>query len=125
MEPTIHRNAIFVASAWTYRNSNPKVGDIIVFRYPPDPSVTYAKRIVATSGSTIELREGDLVLDGKVLSEPYLRRENVSHENSRWMAAVRIPTNDYFVLGDNRDNSADSRYWGFVPRSNIIGKVIR
>lgn len=123
MEPTIHQNAIFFASAWPYRISNPKVGDIIVFRYPLNPSIIYAKRIVGTGGSTVELRDGDLMLDGKALSEPYLQGEKIFSENAKWMAPTHIPTNDYFVLGDNRDNSADSRFWGFVPRANIIGKV--
>jgi signal peptidase I len=125
MEPTIHKDAIFFVSAWPHWNSDPKVGDIIVFRYPWNRSVLYVKRVIGRSGSTVELREGAVVLDHKLLSEPYLRGQELTSDYARTMAPVVVPKNEYFVLGDNREKSADSRTWGFVPRSNIVGKVVK
>lgn len=125
MEPTIHANEIIVVSAWPYLNANPGVGDIVVLRSPMNPSLIYVKRVIATGGTTVEIRNGTVLLDSKPLSEPYLHGEDPSSDYARTMAPVRVPRNDYFVLGDNRDNSADSRAWGYVPRSNILGEVMR
>jgi len=125
MEPTIDPGEIFLVFAWPYREKDPIVGNIIVFRYPANRSVTYAKRVIATGGSTVEIRDGIVVVDGRAVSEPYLDRKQLRTEYSRTMPPVRVPLNNFFVLGDNRDDSRDSREWGFVPRSNILGEVFR
>lgn len=93
--------------------------DIVAFRYPPDPSQTFVKRVIGLPGDKVEIRHGDVFINGRKLDEAYLVREN--HRLRDNFGPVRVPPGDYFVLGDNRDNSADSRYWGFVPRANIIG----
>lgn len=108
--------------------SNPKFGDVAVFRYPEDPSKDYIKRIIGLPGDTIELKNKVLYRNGEVVKEPYVNYENPDMEH-RYIAdtfgPIVVPEGSYFVLGDNRDNSEDSRYWGFVKRDAIIGKAWR
>lgn len=96
-------------------------GDIIVFHYPPDPSTSYIKRIIGLPGETIEMREGKVFINGGAIDEPYLKPDLLSLDT---MPLVKIPDQHYFVMGDNRRNSSDSRYWGTVPRNLIYGKFI-
>jgi signal peptidase I len=102
----------------------PKVdrGDIVVFWYPEDPSKSYIKRVVGLPGETVEVREGNVLINGTILEEKYLDpKENLS---TRSQAPVYIKPNYYFVMGDNRDNSSDSRSWGLVPKKYIYGKAL-
>jgi signal peptidase I len=124
MQPTIGENVAFLVSAWPYRNADPKAGDIVVFTFPMDPSGVFAKRVIADGGSTVEIVEGVTIVNGRPLDEPYVDPRNKTTEYSRHMFLIHVPPNDLFVLGDNRDNSNDSRRRGFVPRSHIIGKVV-
>jgi signal peptidase I len=127
----------------------PQHGDIIVFRYPPDISQTLVKRLIGMPGDRIRITNGVVYRNGMRLNEPYAYhkyvydptqdffpwrccrpvKEEGAGEAQRNMLAqnitggeVVVPANQYFAMGDNRDNSSDSRYWGFVPRGNIIGK---
>lgn len=102
----------------------PKVerGDIVVFWYPEDPSKSYIKRVIGLPGDRIEVYEGVLRVNGQDIEESYLDpRLNLSHRS--WTEQI-VKTNHYFVLGDNRDNSSDSRSWGFVPKKYIYGKAL-
>ena len=123
MQPAIHLYDVFIVSAWPYSKTDPKPGDIVVFQWPLDPSVAYAKRVIAGGGAAVQIVDGVTLVNGKAVAEPYVDPRNNVNEYSRSMPMVRVPVNAYFVMGDNRDDSDDSRSWGFVPRSNIIGKV--
>jgi len=97
-------------------------GDIILFRFPDDPSKFYIKRLIGLPGQTVEIREGFVFLDGTALAEPYVAPHlNVSRRSE---PAIYVKEHYYYLLGDNRDNSSDSRIWGLVPAKNVLGKVI-
>ena len=102
----------------------PKVerGDIVVFWFPDDPSKSYIKRVVGLPGDTVELREGNVLINGGVLNENYL--DPKSNLSTRSLAPVYVKPNYYFVMGDNRDNSSDSRSWGLVPKKYVYGKAL-
>jgi len=105
----------------------PKRGDIIVFRSPEDPKKDFVKRLIATEGETIEIRDGKIYIDNALINEPSSIR-NVYYTNEgdygKEARVVTVPKDSYFVLGDNSGSSRDSRYWGFAPKKNLIGKVI-
>lgn len=94
-------------------------GDIVVHLYPLDTTMSYHKRIVGLPGEIIEFREGRVYINGSVLDEPYAQSQTFSFDGDEPKV---IPANHYFVLGDNRANSSDSRVWGTVPRELIYGK---
>lgn len=96
-------------------------GDIVVFWYPKDPNKSYVKRVVGLPGESVELRDGVVYVDGIKLIEPYLDVEHNQAFPNR--AAVQVEDYHYFVMGDNRDNSSDSRIWGVVPSKYIYGKA--
>ncbi len=94
-------------------------GDIVVFWYPREPDKSYVKRIIGLPGETVEVRNGKVIIDGRELNEDYLDTE---HNKSLPSFPVRkVEEHYYFVMGDNRDNSSDSRYWGLVPEKYIYG----
>lgn len=105
--------------------SDPKFQDIIVFEYPQDPSKDFIKRVIGVPGDTIEIRDKVVYRNGQKLDEPY-----VQHTDPRSlpgprdnMPPVTVPAGKYFVMGDNRDESLDSRFWGTVDRGAILGKA--
>lgn len=97
----------------------PQRGDVIVFRFPRDPERDFIKRIIGVPGDTVEMRDGAVYVNGVQLHEPYISGDSRSD-----FAPVVVPEKSYFVLGDNRSNSSDSRSWGFVPEANIIGQAM-
>ena len=112
---------------YIYKGEDPVKGDIIIFEYPNDPSVDYIKRIVGTPGDTIEVRNKQLFRNGEPVKESFIRftepdRIQPVRDN---FGPVTVPADKYFVMGDNRDNSMDSRFWGFVGRSAIRAKAWR
>jgi signal peptidase I len=110
-------------------------GDVIVFKYPEDPGRDFIKRVIGLPGETLELRGRQVTVDGTPLDEPYVHfleppgtstelREVTSVDVRERYGPVTVPPNQYFVMGDNRDNSQDSRYWGFLPREYVKGKAL-
>jgi signal peptidase I len=109
--------------------------DVIVFKFPEDPERDFIKRVIGLPGETVELKEKKIYIDGKPLDEPYVHflepprsgaefGEVTSADVRERYGPVTVPPNQYFVMGDNRDNSQDSRYWGFLPREYIKGKAL-
>ena len=96
-------------------------GDIVVFWFPNDPDKSYVKRIIGLPDETVEVRNGKVIIDGQELEEDYL---DIEHNQSLpSFPAKKVDKHHYFVMGDNRDNSSDSRYWGLVPEKYIYGKA--
>lgn len=96
-------------------------GDIVVFWYPNDPDKSYVKRVIGLPGEIIEIRNGKVFVDGKELKEDYLDSEY--NQTLPSAPSKKVDEHHYFVMGDNRDNSSDSRYWGLVPEKYIYGKA--
>jgi signal peptidase I len=98
-------------------------GDIVVFRMPVEPEVLFMKRVIGLPGETVELRDGFLFVDGRKVEEPYVRPDYREKDPKRKFGPVSVSQDHYFVLGDRRNQSADSRFWGFVPRANLEGRA--
>jgi signal peptidase I len=111
-----------------YRFTEPKRGDIIVFKYPEDKKKDFIKRLIATGGETVRILDGDIWVDGMLIESPqkikqiyYYNKQDAPYGNNG--SIVKVPDESYFVLGDNSASSRDSRYWGFVPKSYLVGKA--
>ncbi len=108
----------------------PKPGDIVIFKYPRDPDVNYIKRCVATEGQTVEIRDKVLYVDGERFPDQPLVKYTDQNPNSPArdirdnFGPYKVPPGHLFMMGDNRDNSADSRYWGPLPRELVLGKAM-
>ena len=119
MRPGLITGDRLLADKLTYRLHPPHRGDVIVFYYPRDPEQIYVKRVIGLPGETVEIHSGDVYIDGHHLTEPY--RIYQAHGS---MGPRTVPSGDYFVMGDNRDVSDDSRYWGYLPKQEIIGRAV-
>jgi len=117
MEPTMHDGQYVIISKLSYRLNEPERGDVIVFRFPRSPERDFIKRIIGLPGDTIEIRDQMVMVNGVPLHEDYISSAP-SYENT-W----QVEPGQYFVLGDNRNNSSDSHTWGLLPAENIIGKA--
>jgi signal peptidase I len=111
---------------------DPRRGDVVVFKYPDEPERDFIKRIIGLPGETLELRNKKVYINGQPLDEPYVHflepssnsQEVTLYDLRERYGPVRVPDGQYFVMGDNRDNSQDSRYWGFLPRDYIKGRAL-
>jgi signal peptidase I len=119
MQPTLTSGELVLVNKWKYRFSSPERGDIVIFHALEERD--YIKRVIALPGETIEVKNKQLLINGKPVSEPYLPESVVTHD----FPAVKVPTDKIFVLGDNRENSRDSRAreLGPVSQTELVGKV--
>jgi signal peptidase I len=122
MEPSLHNTELILVDKWSYHFHTPARGDVIVFVSPPDPTQDYIKRIIGLPGDVITIQNTTVIVNGKPLKEFYVKPQNQGNPYPPFTNRV-IPANSYFVLGDNRNGSSDSRDWGCVPQKNIIGRA--
>lgn len=118
MEPNFHDGEFLLVNKIEYMFHTPQRGDVIVFRYPLQPSRDFIKRIIGEPGDQVEIRNAQVFVNGEPLHENYPL--NVGSYN---FGPVTMGAEEYFVLGDNRNNSSDSHSWGMLPTKNIIGKA--
>jgi signal peptidase I len=118
MRPTLDDGEFVLVNRMSYRLGAIERGDIIVFNYPANPDQELIKRVIGLSGDQVTINNGQVALNGYILSEPYIA--DAPQYNGTWS----VPDNYLFVLGDNRNNSSDSHAWGMLPIANIVGKAI-
>jgi signal peptidase I len=119
MEPRIDEDEYVLINALAYRLSQPQRGQIVAFRHERSAPEVYLKRIIGVPGDRVAIDRGLVILNGVPLKEPYVR-----FRDTRSAAPAVVPSGAYYVLGDNRANSDDSRSWGFVPAPDLIGRAI-
>jgi signal peptidase I len=120
MSPTLEDQDRLIVNKLVYRIGEPRRGDIVMLYYPLDPNKSFVKRVIAEEGDTVRIVEGRVYVNDVPLQDDYVPPEFRSHDD---LAAKVIEPGYYFVLGDHRNNSSDSRHWGLVPKKYIIGKV--
>ncbi len=124
MEDTFHDKEYLIVDQISYRFDDPKRGDVIIFKYPKDPSKYFIKRVIATPGETITIDGQQVTItnsehpEGFILEEPY-----ASIGNGLGGQVLSLGTDEYFVMGDNRDHSSDSRVWGTLKKDEIVGRA--
>jgi len=124
MDPTFETGDYLIVDELTYHFKTPERGSVLIFEYPSDPGKSFIKRVIGLPGETVSISDGLITIinpeypDGFMLEEPYIK--SVTRETANYI----LGADEYFVLGDNRPSSADSRIWGPVPKENIIGRPI-
>jgi signal peptidase I len=118
MEPTLYQGYFVIVNKIAYKVGQVERGDIIVFHYPPNPIEQYIKRVIGLPGDQVHIADGKVYINGVQIAEPYLHVSTL--RGGDWI----VPENSLFVMGDNRNNSSDSRVWGMVPMANVVGKAL-
>lgn len=120
MEPNISQNNYLIVDELTYRFKNPERGEVVVFWYPGDPDTAYIKRIIGLPGETVDVQAGQVKINGYVLDES----SYLGQARTFGSAHVTLEPDTYFVMGDNRNNSYDSRSWGPLKKQYIVGRAL-
>jgi len=126
MSPNYVNGQYYLANKMVYRSANPARGEVVVFKYPKEPDKDFIKRIIGVPNDAVSIQNGKVFINNQPLDESsYLKPDVQTHGGAFLQEGqqITIPADSYFVLGDNRSYSSDSREWGFVPRQNIIGKI--
>jgi len=118
MHPTFEDGEVVIVSKLAYKFGEPQRGDVVIFHYPNNPKEEYIKRIIGLPGDRVEIRDGQIRVNGHVLEEPYISEE------PNYTYSLTVPAGTLFVLGDNRNNSNDSHNWGPLPMKLVIGKAV-
>jgi signal peptidase I len=120
MAPTLADQDRLIVNKLAYRMGEPRRGDIVMLYYPINPDKSFVKRVIAEEGDEVRIVDGTVYVDDVPMRDDFVPEEFRSHDD---YAPTRIPDGYYFVMGDHRNNSSDSRHWGMVPKKYIIGKV--
>lgn len=118
MKPTLQPGEFLLVNRVAYKLGDPSIGDIVIFHAPGVTEMDYIKRIIGLPGDEVRISEGTVTVNGQPLYEPYIA--DSPNYSGEWV----VPEGEYFVLGDNRNNSSDSHLWGFVPHDDIVGKAL-
>lgn len=120
MEPNFHSGQYLITDRWHYLFGQPSRGDAVILKFPGDPEHTkYIKRLIGLPGEKVEIKDGEIYINNQKLNEPYLPAGTITSPD-----LIRLlRSEDYFLMGDNRENSSDSRIWGVCPERDLIGKV--
>jgi signal peptidase I len=126
MVPTFHNREYLIINKIGYSLHQPERGDVIVFKYPRDTSQYFIKRVIGLPGEKVKIGEGRVTIynaeypDGKILDEPFLANAATTYGGE---GITSLGSDEYYVLGDNRQASSDSRVWGIMPRNDLVGKA--
>lgn len=120
MPGLVDQERIFI-NKFIYRWEPIERGDVVVFRYPQDPSKSYIKRVIGTAGDRVRIEEGRVYVNDRLLNEPYVRP---SYRDDRSFPEITVPADSFFVLGDHRNMSQDSRDFGSIPQESVYGKAV-
>lgn len=125
MEPNFYNREYILTEKISYYFGKPQRGDVVVFKYPQNPELEYIKRVIGLSGDTIKIQDGRVYINEQPLRESYLPSNTTTNgfaslQNNQ---SYTVPKDQYIVFGDNRTRSSDSREWGFVPESNVVGRA--
>lgn len=125
MEPNFYNEEYLLVNRMTYRVGEPQRGDVVVFQAPNNPEYDYIKRIIGLPGESVRVQDEKIFINGELIDEDYINETSSSifEESKNFKIDVTLKDDEYFVLGDNRDHSSDSRDWGTLPKNNIIGKA--
>ncbi len=118
MEPTLMPGEFLLVNRVAYKIGKPHIGDIVVFHAPGVSDVDYIKRVIGLPGDSVQIEDGNVIVNGQPLYEPYIAQS--PNYTGSWV----VPDDQLFVLGDNRNNSSDSHLWGFVPTDDVVGRAI-
>jgi signal peptidase I len=123
MKPTLIPGDYILVSTNAYTDAEPQINDVITFLYPKDKSVNYIKRLIGRPGDRVRIENFNVFVNGKQIEQPYLDKALVQAPISRFMPEIVVPKRGLFVMGDNRDNSNDGRFFGVVNQADVIGKA--
>ena len=124
MDPNFHDADYLIIDELSYKLREPERQEVIVFKYPKDTSYKFIKRIIGLPGEKVEIKNGEVFINGTTkIDEPYLSEKVKAEWSKNINFSIQLGADEYFVMGDNRNYSSDSRSWGPVPKKNIVGKV--
>ena len=124
MDPTFETGQYLIVDELSYRFEPPNRGDVIVFKYPKDPTQYFIKRVIGMPNETVSIKAGQVFVEDTSGNTTKLDEKYVTNKGNGADMTVKLKNDEYFVMGDNRPESSDSRTWGTLPRENIIGRAL-